>query len=359
MKGSRLRGLWISIGCCVVAAAAFGTPVGAADGAEPSAETVLQEHGLTKFGKLWILPEEQELRERLATLERFEKRHREARASVEQLLDANEAAFARLNKLQETAEKTRELAAAAKAGTARRKQLDAELKNADAAVEQLKKAYIPPEKLGMAPPLKPALMDLVNARTEATLKLLAYRDTPDDLPQRYQRLSEDQAVMAALAALPTPSQLGPLKGLKESWRTFVGKLDSTLLGDTLPIYREGRSVRLTAIINDRCPLTFTFGNAGGEPTVVPQNLAEAAGLVVGPDARRVKYHVAEGRDVMAQVVRIAQLRLGRNVIKNVEAYILPPEAADVGTRIGPNSLPGYQVRINSNRFQLTIEGSKQ
>jgi hypothetical protein len=62
---------------------------------------------------------------------------------------------------------------------------------------------------------------------------------------------------------------------------------------------------------------------------------------------------------MAQVVRIAQLRLGRNVIKNVEAYILPPEAADVGTRIGPNSLPGYQVRINSNRFQLTIEGSKQ
>ncbi|HEV2969949.1 MAG TPA: retropepsin-like aspartic protease [Pirellulales bacterium] len=357
MKAPKHRWLAIAICCRVVACLTVWTSVGrSADSGEPSPEAVLQEHGLSKVGKLWILPEEQELRDRLATLERFEKRHREARASVEQLLDANEATFARLSKLEESAEKTRELAAAAKAGTAQRKQLDAEQKNADAAVEQLRKVYIPPEKLGMGPPLKTALMDLVNARTDATLKLLAYRDTPDDLPQRYERLGKDPAIAAALAALPTPGQLGPLKGLKDTWRLFVDKLDSNLLGNTLPIYREGRAIRLTAIVDDRRPLTFTFGNAG-ESTVIAQNLAETAGLAVGPDARKVKYHIAEGRDVMAQIAKIAQLRIGRRVWKNVEFYILPPEAADVGARISPNSLPGYHLTINPSRFQLTIENS--
>jgi len=122
-------------------------------------------------------------------------------------------------------------------------------------------------------------------------------------------------------------------------------------------YREGNVYRFTALINDRRPLTFSFGNQG-EQTIIPQNQAETAGIVPSPDAKKISYHVAEGRDVPALVVQIPQLRLGRNVAKNVEALILPPEAADVGARIGPNALPGYRPRIDAARLLLIIEGTK-
>ena len=56
------------------------------------------------------------------------------------------------------------------------------LKNEESAIEQLHKLYIPPDKLGMAAPLKNALVDVVNSRTEVTLRYLEYRDTPCDLP---------------------------------------------------------------------------------------------------------------------------------------------------------------------------------
>lgn len=329
-----------------------------AEDGEPSAAALLRARGLTKQGKLWILPQEQELRDRLATLKRFDERHREAVAYVDRLLEANRTTLLQLTKLEETVKKTRDLDNVASPGSSQKKQLDAELKNEEAAIEQLRKLYIPQEKLGVSPPLKPALVDLVNARAEATLKFLAYRNTPDDLPQLYERLRADPSISAAIAALPTTDQLGPRKDLRESWRAFVDKLDASLLNDTLPVYREGKVYRFAAIINDRRPLTFTFGNPG-EPTVIPENLAEAAGLTAAPDARRVSYRIAEGREVTVQVIRLAQIRLGRNTVKDVEAYILPPEAADAGARISANSLPGYRARIDPARFQLIIEGTKK
>src|SRR5947209_18193786 len=80
-----------------------------ADDGEPSPEALLRARGLTKQGKLWILPEEQELRDRLATLKRFEERHREAVGYVDRLLEANRTTLLQLTKLEEAVKKTRDL----------------------------------------------------------------------------------------------------------------------------------------------------------------------------------------------------------------------------------------------------------
>lgn len=343
---------------CVIAAlvAKTATDCGADD--KPSAEQVLQEHGLTKVGKVWVLPEERQLRERLTALERAEKRHRDARATVDQLLDANEATLARLTKLEEAIKKTQELDAAAKAGSPPRKQLDIELKNEQSAIEQLHKQYVPPDKLGMATPLKPALIDAVNARTEVTLKLLAYRVTPYDLAERYQQLTKESAVAAVLSGSDESPQLGPQKGLCDRWRFVVDSYSTNLLGNTLPVYRDGHAFRFTAIINERRPITFTLDSADG-PMLIPQDLADAAGLSIGSNAPQTTYRVAEGRDVKVQKVQIEQVRLAGHASKNVPAYILPPEAADVGAKIGPNSLHGLNLHLNSAKFQLTISATSR
>ncbi len=337
--------------------AGLGQSATADDDGEPSADSILRMRGLNKQGNVWVLPEEQELRQRFEALKRFEERHRAAAGYVDRLLEANRNLFLQITKLDETLKRTRELVKNAQAGTTQKKQLESEQKNEEALLEQLRKQFIPTDKLGQSSPLKPALVDLVNSRTEATIKFLAYRETPADLPARYERLKQEPTISAALPALPATDRLGPAKGLCDGWRALVERLDAALLNDALPVYRDGNAFRFTAIVNDKRPLTFTFGNQG-EPTVIPQNLAETAGLIPSVDAKKVPCHVGEGRDVTAVAMRVPQLRFGRNVVKDVEVLILPPEAADIGARIGPNSLPGYRPRIDANKLQLIIEGGK-
>ncbi|HKD37869.1 MAG TPA: retropepsin-like aspartic protease [Pirellulales bacterium] len=344
--------LWL-----IIAAVVAFPSRGRSDDGEPSPEALLRSHGLTRQGRLWILPEEQQLGDRLDTLKRFEGRQREAMAFVERLLDTNRGYLAQLTKVEETIKKTHELTDKAPAGTAQKKQLETELKNEEAVAEQLRKQYIPPEKLGVGPPLKPALVDLANAQAEATIKFLALRSVSVDLPQLYEPLEKNASVTAALAALPTKDRLGPRKELRDEWRACVKRLDAALLNDAVPVYREGGVYRVTAIVNDRRPLTFTLGK-GDEPTAIAQNLAEAAGIVAPADARRVKYHAGEGRDVTAQVARIPLIRFGRDTAKNVEALVLPPEAADIGARISSAALPGYKAQIDGGNFQLKFEGVK-
>ncbi len=317
--------------------------------------TVLEARGLTRVGRVWCIPDELELRDKLAELDRLLKRFHEARQNVEQLLEQNQAWGAQLPQVEKAEKKTRELLTAAKPGSPQAKKLEIELKNEIAALDLLRRGYSPPVKLGSSPPLKPALIELATARAELTIKYLAMQNFPQAYGERYERLRQDPAITAALAALPE-DQLGPARQIQDK-RRAIDRIDSEILNDALPLYREGTTFRLTAIVDDRQPLTF--GVAGdNDPTVIPQNLAEAAGLSADETAPRRKLRVAPNRDELVQEVKITKLRFGRNVVANVTAFILPPEAADLGPRIGSKSLPGYRVKIDPARLQLSIEGVK-
>ena len=151
-----MRAISLQILLSLVVSGIAARPAAAADDGEPSAEGVLRMHGLTKQARLWILPEEQELRERLAAIKRFEDRHRDAAAYVERLLEANRNLSLQITRVDEMLKKDRESNKTAQVGTVQKKQLETEIKNYEAALEQLHKQHIPPEKLGLAPPLKPA-----------------------------------------------------------------------------------------------------------------------------------------------------------------------------------------------------------
>ena len=107
-------------------------------------------------------------------------------------------------------------------------------------------------------------------------------------------------------------------------------------------------------MNDAQPLTFSFVGTG-ERTIIPQNLAETAGLSVA-GAPTAKIHV-EGRELTAAVIKIPRLRFGPHVFHDVEANIVPPEAADVGARIGATVFVGYRVQLGPGGLSLKIEGN--
>ena len=201
------------------------------------------------------------------------------------------------------------------------------MKAAAAAVEQLQRIYIPSEQFGLSAPLKPALNDLIIVRTDMMVRLLPMREAMDHLTQRYHALHDETAVTAALASLTPKQTLGLSRSLLDGWK-IVDKLQPMVFSDSVPVSRDGKIYRVTAIVNERQPLTFSFVGTG-EPTLIPQNLAEAAGLIVNVKAAQTKLRVAKDRDEMAWRMKVPQLRFGRHVLRDVDAYILAPEAADI------------------------------
>jgi hypothetical protein len=323
--------------------------------AEPSAAKLLKARGLGHIAGAWCLKEETDLHEQLAALEGLERRLADRRLAVDQMLEQNENYRVQLSKAEQEEKRLRGLLPAAKAGTPQRKQLDAELKTVTAAIPQLRQLYVPPDRLGVGQQPRQLCLELVNLRTEMAIRLLPLRAALEKLTTRYDLMREDAGIAAAIVATGTGDPLGPARNMHDAAKT-LDRLSSVVFPDWLPVYRDGNLYRVTALVNDKQPLTFSFGDTS-QRTVILQSQAEAAGLKWDDAAPRVKYRVAAGRDEMVRVVKIPRLRFGRVVLTNVEAGILPPEAADVGARIGPGAFERHGVHLDAEHLLLYIPGS--
>ena len=326
-----------------------------ATSAEPTAESLLKNHRLSRVARFWLFPEEIALRDQLAALEKMERRLGELRQAVDQAIEVNESCRQKLNQAESEEKRLRGLLPVAKAGSPQRKQLDLDLKAVGTLANQLRQAYQPPDRLGVGFPLRPLCLELVNLRTEMAIRLLPLRPTLDKLLSRYDLLREDAGVMAAIAAAGASDQLGPLPATRDATKT-LDRLHAEVFPDWLPVYRDGSLYRVTALVNDRDPLTFSFGDTG-QRTVITDNQAATAGLKFDEKIPAVRIRVAPGRDELVRLVKIPRLRFGRVILSNVEAAVLPPEAADLGARIGPGAFEGHRVHLDAEHFSLYIPGS--
>jgi hypothetical protein len=336
----------------------FWAAVSATAGAAPAvnvspAESIVRAHGLEHRGDVWCLPQEIELHNQLGGLERLEQRLFRAQQIVDQMIAQNDRWKQEMAQLAQVEQQARARAAKTPPGTPQRAQLDAEAKAAAAKADQCRRQYIRPQQLGMAPPLKLAIVDLITVRNELMLRLLSMRREMDELTHRYEALRQDSGLMAAITSAGTSQSLGGLKSLREQWK-IVDKMQPLLFGDTLPVAREGSSYCVTVIVDDHEPLTFSFLGTAQNQVLIPQNLAEACGLHVDVHAGKRKVRLAKGRDVVASRTRIAQLRFGRQIFRNVDAFILPPEAADIGARIGTQAFAGHQLQLDAEHLTLTL-----
>jgi gag-polyprotein putative aspartyl protease len=321
-----------------------------------SAESLLHAHGLEHHGHAWCLPQEIQLHSQLDGLERLEQRLIRSQQAVDQLLAQNDFFRQEMIRLEQVEKEAHSHASATAPGSPQRAQYEAESKAATAKAEQCRRKYVRPSQLGMLPPLKFAMADLIAIRTDIMLRLLSMRREMEELTVHYDALRHESGILPAIVSTG-PESLGALQSMHEQWK-LVDKLQPLLFGDSLPVAREGKSYCVTLIVNERQPLTFSSMGAGPQQFLIPQNLAEACGLAVSGHAPKVKLHVAKGRDVVAWRTKISQLRFGRHAFRDVDAYVLPPEAADIGARIGAQSLAGYHPQLDNERLTLTLIAGK-
>ena len=95
---------------------------------------------------------------------------------------------------------------------------------------------------------------------------------------------------------------------------------------------EGRELAVLALT----ALGVVFGDIGTSPIYAfRESFHPSHGIEVTPESPRVRVTVGRGRSVLARQVTIPYLRLGRHVVRDVPALLLPPEHEDAGSQIGP------------------------
>jgi hypothetical protein len=319
--------------------------------AAASPEEVLQKHGLKQVNGNWHVSGDFSVSERVQSAERLERRLSDRRNQIDTLLDYNERMKAQLANWTEAQKKARAARRIVKADSPEQKLLDEQIKQQGAVIDQLKKSAVPSDSLGSALPLKGLVMDLVAIRSEAAFHVLAARRHIEQASSRYSALQANPEVTAALAALRPPGQLAPLRTYATEIRSLE-RLEKSIFTSELPLFREGKLWRLTAIANEELPLTFTFHETS-EPTVLTQSMADALGLEPGPRAKSDRR--VGSANVRMRPARLKSLRFGRHVLRDVDVLVLPPDSENLGARISLAAFQGLQVRVVPERLLLRLE----
>lgn len=327
--------------------------MGGAAYAQPhsSSNLLTRQFRLVRNGRIWITPSEQRLIDRLDALPKLRVRILDAESALSQAVQQNAALWQQVDRVQQTIKQLEQSRGAATGN--QRKKIEEELRRQRKLAERIQQQAIDPAKLGGVPAVRRRLIALSNDRNELLLSLLWIRSAVAGLAEEYELLAANSAVNGALRELGTGNQLGPLRDYDQRLRQ-LDDYDKLAFVSHLPLYRSGDRLRVSLIVVDQTPATFTWRESH-DPTMITAAVAEAAGISVPAAARRSKLTVAGGRQVEVRAVTIPYLRVGRYVIRDVPSLLLPPEGEDLGSQIGPVALPDHKAVARPERLCLTIE----
>ena len=312
-----------------------------------AARAVLLGRGLIpSSGHYWLAPREAPLKRAAESLDALERVHHVAMVRAGEILAVNEAIRVRLAQAEE-AERTKRPASepASRASSAK-----SGLGNGPP--EKLHSQLTDVTGLGEQTPLQQTMIAAVNARIAVQLAILTIlRDAPA-LEKVYQPLKADPAVQSALKQVDRKARLGPARvyprDVARAEALAPGAFRREILG-----YQESGRFCVAAILNETCSATFSFQPQAG-PLLLTTSVAQRLGLAESSLHGPVREIELAGQKVAARAVRLASLRLGAAVIKDVEALVLPPEAESLGSELSAAVLTGYQVVPQPRRMILTL-----
>lgn len=314
----------------------------------------LRARGLEPLRRTWLCRAEIRLRDQLDAVDRLERPFFQARERFQALLAQYDRYQARIKQLQELRERNRlRLKQVSVLNPARRQQLESEGRQISKSLSQAETVVREEfDKADATSPLSKAAIELSNRRAALAIALLAVRRADGETRARYEQLQKDPAVRAALAALGSNAVLGPLENYRVELPRRLDRLIAAVFTDALPIYRRSKRYRVSLILNERAPFTFSYVEED-VPTVIPASLVQLAELEFDEAAAWKNLRFGE-RIIAGREVVIPQLRVGRFVLEDVRAWALPPEAEDLGARIGRGALKSLHPRLDDQRLLLRL-----
>jgi hypothetical protein len=316
----------------------------AGDAAQSEAAAVLARHGLRPMSRVWMLEEELRLRRELTEL----PKRRERILAIE-------------NELDERIERNRKLWQGSQPVLAGLRKSLAKLPTDDPArprlqqqIDALTKAATAPAKLGGRAEVRARVVEWINERNALATALVQIRTAIGRLGDLYTHVSQASGVADAIRSAGDKHRLGPQRSYAAD-RDKLDEYERLAFTPFVPVFWQGSELRLTALIDDKSPVTFTWTGSGGNSILLTSTAAEAAGLTVPADAPREVVSRSGQHRTTARRIEVARLRLGNCVLEQVAVLVLPPEAEDWGCQISRDALSGHSVQIEPERLRLLID----
>jgi hypothetical protein len=120
----------------------------------------------------------------------------------------------------------------------------------------------------------------------------------------------------------------------------------------VPLYRDNGDMRVSGLIG-RTPVTFTWLESS-EPTLLTASVIESTGLSIPQNAKRVQFRLLDGRVVNVREFEVPYIRFGNQLLRNVKAFALPPEAENIGPQISPVAFEETTPKADPARLRLLL-----
>ncbi|HEX5103049.1 MAG TPA: retropepsin-like aspartic protease [Pirellulaceae bacterium] len=339
-----MRPLVVTLATFAAAAILLGTPDVAPAADDESADAILARHELTRLDRVWVLPLELELRQDLAELPKRRERIVGLERELDQRIEQNRLAW----------QDSRGRVAALKQSVAKLSSNDPQRVVLQQQIDALEAAVTEPGRIGSRAEVRTSAVQWTAERNDLAAATVRVRRALPKLLDQYMELGQRQEVQSALGRVGQGQRLGPQRSYRGDMRN-LGEYERLVFTPWHPLHLQAGQHRLTGLVDELSPLTFTWVDSGTQTTMVSATAAEAAGISVPEDAPRETVFLSAGRSVVARRVTIPYLRFSGCVLRDVAALVLPPEAEDWGSRIGREALSGHSVRLEPERLRLWIE----
>lgn len=312
--------------------------------ADDSAEQLLREkYGLLRLsGTVWGLPLEEQLREKLAALPTLRESIVLAEKELQSRIESNRLAW------QENAPASEAL----RQSLALLSPTDPRRLAGEQQLQAMQLLALPPDRLGANADVRARLIALGQDRSAMVLSLLWIRNAIPKLQQRYEELAQSPDLRHLLKQLDG-TRLGPLKNYTSEARK-AAEYDKLVFNSLLPVYFQGGRVRVAVIINEQSSLTCTWSEATDSKLILPASCLEGAGLTLPETATGKTVSLGMDRTLTVRETTLPYLRLGRHVVKDVPAWILPPEGEDLGATLPRQVLTGLRVQIQPEFLRMAV-----
>lgn len=312
-------------------------------------EETLRAYGLQRVEKTWVVPAEMELHDRLEDLGKLERRLQDSKRECDTQIAAIEQLRAQLKTAEETKARLATVLKTSPAGQLRT-MLERDQKEQTQLAAKLKEGLPPTDTLGGLAPLKGVLAEQCALRTELALGVIDASRLEAGLAKQYAELASNNDVKNALAELNSQT-LGPAKRLTGEQKTLL-KYRAAAMAATVPIYREGKRVRVSLILNEELPATLTWHDEH-DATLLPYSLAQNLGLTEKLPSKQEQLALPKEKlTLQGWFMTLERIRLGQALAEKTPVFVLAPEHEALGGRLGYEMQKELLLTLDAERLQI-------
>ncbi len=220
-------------------------------------------------------------------------------------------------------------------------------------IQRLSAEAVEPRELGAEPQVRLALIELGQRNHQVIIAIHWMQEAVARITTRYEELQGETLVNEALAKLGPNHRLGPLQSDFDEKLQRAREVEKQVLESWVPLYVSSGQQRVSGIVNQRVPGTFTWKSSGSD-VWLSRSLARLAGLELNSHAATSNLRIA-GRDLVAIRATLPYLQFGDCTLRDLTVNVLPPEAEDLGSFIGPDAFPNHDVVAAPEKLRLLLK----